>query len=257
MAESVLVACNTLTSIQTPAYADHTRFWYRMGKEFPKLNFHQLNARRVSIDRFRNNAFLIAARQKMDYLLFIDDDMQFDYKIFRMLYDGCKKEKYDILAALNYIRGYPFDPMAFKFSKDEERKRLVFLTDEEIDGAQGKIVPCEAIGTAVCLINMKRLRDIPAPWFITGPHNTEDIYFCCQVRHYLKKAKIGVHTGAITGHLLDAETLSYFTRPKLLKYFESYMTPEQIEGTKNQDRGLAYISENILPMITSSGEEKK
>jgi len=249
--KKVLVACNTLTAIQQPAYTDHTRFWYRLGVEYGrKLQFYQFNARRMSIDRFRNTAMLYAINMQMDYLMFVDDDMQFDYTIFSQLYSGCTKEGYDILAALNYIRGYPFDPMAFKICGGEgERKRMLHLEDTAIDEASGKIIPCDAIGTAVCLIKLKNLKKIPAPWFLTGPHNTEDFYFCVKARDIYKKTKIGVHTGAITGHLLDPEIISYHNRKNQQAYCESYMTPGAVEMAKAQDRGLEYVNENILPLI--------
>lgn len=247
----ILLACCTLTSIDAGPYMDHSRLYYRLGKEFPHIQFGQMFSKRMSIDRFRNMAGQIAHDSGFAYLMFIDDDMQFDYGIFKQLY----KPKWDILAALNYIRGYPFDPMAFKYVQDikskKAMKQMLHLTDEEIDNANGGILKCDAVGTATCLIKVSTtFAKIQPPYFLTGPNNTEDIYFCIKAREYYKKIKIGVHTGAITGHRLDPEVISYYTRKKLQAYYESYMTPAEIEKIKGTgDRGKEYVESEILDMV--------
>lgn len=261
----VLAACCTLTSIGVGPYIDHTRLFYRLGKEYPKVEFHQFFVRRMSIDRFRNSAASMALTLGCDYIFFFDDDMQFDYTIFGQLLEGCKKYGYDILAALNYIRGYPFEPMAFKFVQDVEGKKgnkhLIPLTDEDIEEAiatESGIYRCGAIGTATCLIKVKTaVKYIQPPWFLTGPHNTEDIYFCLKSQTHNKKVKVGVHCRAITGHLLDPEVISYDTKKNLMKYHESYMSPDQIEKAKDYgDRGRGYIVDEVLPLIDEPTEVK-
>jgi hypothetical protein len=244
----VLVACTTLTSVGSGPYMDHMRLYYRLSKDHPNIDFHQMFSHRNSIDRFRNLAFKVAVQGNLDYLMFIDDDMQLPHDTFTKLYAACE-EGYDILAALNYIRGYPFDIMAFKEEEEGEDKKkyLVALKGEDLpDPLDGSVVDCTAIGTAVCLLNMKRLKDVPAPWFITGPHNTEDIYFCLKAKESIPDLRVGVHTGVVTGHVLDPEVISYYTRPALMKYMESFMTPLFAEATKNKgQRGEAYVEENI------------
>jgi hypothetical protein len=252
--KSVLVACNTLTSVGIGPYADHMAMFYRIGRSFRDIDFHQCFAKRMSIDRFRNFAAKVAVDGGFDYLFFLDDDMQMSgAEVFLKLYAA----KYHIIGALNYIRGYPFDPMAFKYvSDDGKTRRLVHLTDEEIDDARqtGKcIIPVGAIGTAVCLIDVKQtFAKMPAPWFLTGPHNTEDIYFCIKAAEYNKRCRIGVHADAITGHVLDPEVVNYHTRKHLQAYYESYMSKADIESARGTgDRAEGYITENILPGLTN------
>jgi hypothetical protein len=215
----------------------------------------------MSIDRFRNSAARIALDGDMDYVMFIDDDMQFEYTIFQKLLDT----RYDIIGALNYIRGYPFDPMAFKYGATQSKKdvkHLEHLSDKEIDDANsiagGKVLKCDAIGTAVCLINVKTtIKRMGPPWFLTGPHNTEDIYFCIKAKQYNPKVKIGIHSGAITGHRLDPEVISYNTRKHLQAYYESYMTKEQIESARGTgDRAEGYIENNIEPGLLPDSEDE-
>ena len=40
------------------------------------------------------------------------------------------------------------------------------------------VYDCSAVGFSFCLIKMDVLLKCPKPFFITGPKNTEDIYFC-------------------------------------------------------------------------------
>lgn len=252
--KSVLVACNTLTSVGLGPYADHMAMFYRIGRSFRDLDFHQLFAKRMSIDRFRNLAARVAMDQKHDYLMFIDDDMQMNgADVFFKLFAA----KCHIISALNYIRGYPFDPMAFKYVSDDNGKtrRLEHITDREIDEARQSgnfIIPCGAIGTAVCLIDVKQtIAKIPPPWFLTGPHNTEDIYFCIKAKEYNKRCRIAVHVDAITGHVLDPEVVNYHTRKNLQVYYESYMSKSDIEAAKGTgDRAEGYVEDNIIPGLT-------
>lgn len=244
---TILIACNTLTAIHGEIYHNHARFFYRLGRDYPQFEFKQLFARRLSIDRFRNTAAKMAVQFGCKYLLFIDDDMKFPHDMLGKLVSACERG-FGIVAALNYIRGYPFKAMSFKVEDpDAPRRRLVNLTEEDIKEAvsSGSVIDSDAIGTAVCLIDTEVLKKTPAPWFITGPHHTEDIYFCIKAQEYIPGLKIGTHCGVITGHMLDPEIISYGTRSALLKYYETFMTPAEIEMQKEGDRGLGYIKENI------------
>src|SRR5438309_603583 len=100
---SVILACNTLTQIQQGPYFDHMRFAYRLGLDFPHIQFIQFFAKRISIDRFRNWVTRVAIQRGARYILFIDDDMQIPYDTFHKLYYG--SDQYDILSAFTYIRG--------------------------------------------------------------------------------------------------------------------------------------------------------
>lgn len=245
----VLVACNTLTQIQGEIYQDHSRFFYRLGKEFPDITFHNIFSRRVSIDRFRNYAVQTALQLGCDFLFFIDDDMKIPVGCFAKLYKAVKK--YKVIGALNYIRGYPYKPMAFIEQIEGTGKHVEPATDEQIDAAvnTGTVLECAAIGTAVCLIDCSLFKTTPGPWFVTGPHSTEDIYFCYKAKEHNPKLKIGTHCGILTGHQLEPEYISYHNRKRLQDYEESYMTPEQIEMQRTGDRGIGYIRANVEPIL--------
>lgn len=255
--KKVLVAINTLTSINDGPYRDHAMLFYRLGRNFPRIDFGQMVGKRMSIDRFRNTAAKVAITQDFDYVLFIDDDMLFESPrdIFKMLY----KANIDIISAFTYIRGYPFKIMSFKEVKIDGHIHLDNLNEDDLNPDNPKmrkdgVLMCDAIGTAVSLIKTSVLRAVPSPWFVTGPRNTEDIYFCCKAKDVMKNVKIGMHTRAITGHLLEPEVISVHTRSHLRAYYESYMSPEEIkEHNRSQldsgDRGQDYVDQEVTPIL--------
>ncbi len=238
---SIVVACNTLTSISGETYPYHMKAFYDMGRRHPEYNFFQYFGSRVSIDRFRNGAADLAIKLGARYLMFLDDDMTITPDVFTKLLKGCELGGYGILAAFNYIRGYPFKIMSFKYDLVSGHRRLTNLTQRDVSGVSDGIVPCDAIGTAVCLISMEIVNKTPKPFFLTGPHGTEDIYFCLNAKHYNPELKIGMHTGALTGHLLDPEKISHGTRAALMAYYESFMTPVEIAAAKEDTPGLAIV----------------
>tara|TARA_R110000822_G_scaffold3867_3_gene16466 strand:- start:1061 stop:1906 length:846 start_codon:yes stop_codon:yes gene_type:complete len=243
----VLIACNTLTGIHGEIYHNHARLFYCLGRDYPKFDFKQFFARRLSIDRFRNMAAKLAIQQGCKYLMFIDDDMKLPHDSFGKL-EAAMRQGYGIVSAFTYIRGYPFEIMSFKYEDPKAKpRRLINLTNEDLPSPLGPVVPVEAIGTAVCIISVDVLRKTPGPWFVTGPHHTEDIYFCIKAKEYNPKLKIGMHTGISTGHLLDPECITDGTRDALLKYHEAFMDPFQVEMAKNKDRGQAYVEQNVEP----------
>lgn len=239
---SIMVACNTLTSISGETYPYHMKLFYEMGRRHPNYNFFQLFASRMSIDRFRNWAAEQAIAYGCRYLMFMDDDMTITQETFGLLLEGCEHQGYGILAAFNYIRGYPFKIMSFKYDLMAGHKRLRNLLQEDINrAAPGSIIACDAIGTAVCMISVDTIRNTPKPWFLTGPHGTEDIYFCLDAKAHNPELKIGMHTGCITGHLLEPEKISHETRASLMTYYESYMSQADIAAAQADLPGLAVV----------------
>lgn len=239
----VLVACNTLTSIAQPAYTDHKNLLFAMARRHPDIEFVQMDARRLSIDRFRNQAAMIARRAALDYIFFIDDDMLLPPDTFTKLYEA----QYDIIAAFNYIRGYPFKIMSFKYDLRCQTRRLVNVTDEDLPSSLGEVINVDAIGTAVCLIKTTVFDGVQQPYFLTGTHGTEDIYMCLKCKETNPDIKIGMHTGVITGHLLDPEVISYHTRKALMHYHESFMSVGELEAAKARDPEVVKVPAIRIP----------
>lgn len=194
----ILVGCNLLTSVDSLVYPNHMQMWYRLGRNYPDIEFFCCMPRRMPIDTARNMAAKVAIEQECDYLFFYDDDVIVPVDALSKLIAA----KADVAAGLTYIRGVPFNPMIFEMKKDGKNWTLPYMRDFK-KKAKGTIVDCHAVGFSCVLIDMTALKSIPAPYFMTGTNNTEDVYFCCKLKDHNPKAKIVVDYSVSTAHLLD------------------------------------------------------
>lgn len=240
--KTVVVGVNTLTSVDQAVYSNHCQFWYRLGKNMPDYRFILCNPRRMSIDNMRNTAAKIALENDAD-LMFIDDDVLIPVNTLPMLY-ACDA---DIAAGWTIIRGYPFKNMIFTFD-NEEKTSLTHWNGPENQG----VLTCDAVGFSCVLIKHELLKQIEPPYFVTGPHNTEDIYFCMKARDYKKDTKCVCNLDVKTSHNIGAEYVDPLNMPLYKKYMEAQM-PELITRVeppfeaKPMDPGSNGISyENVL-----------
>lgn len=235
----VLICTNILTVIDAAAYISHCNFWYRIGKTYPKDTFISMTPPRMSIDQARNWSARMALEMECDYLLFLDDDMIIHPDTLASLIDADQ----DIVMAHTYIRGVPFNVMSF--IKKEDGGLHYFNDYKEHINKKG-IVPCDAVGFAVCLIKMDLIRKMEAPYFVTGTHHTEDIYFCCKARREISEdVSIAVDTRVPTGHLLHKEFVHEGNVDKLKVFYDVAV---EVKDTKekeavNGDRGTAYYDQ--------------
>ena len=171
----ILVAVNTLTSVESSVYSNHCQFWFRLGRSSPH-DFILYHPKRTSIDRMRNTAAKLAIENGCDYLLFVDDDVLIPVNAIDCLIEADG----DCVAGWTIIRGYPFKNMFFRYSKE---LNLVNLRDDELPEGSLKedsreIIPVDAVGFSCVLLKVESLKKVETPYFVTGPYNTEDIYFC-------------------------------------------------------------------------------
>ena len=204
-----VIAICTLTSIQNKAYATHLQFAYKLAKENPEFQFILFTPYRMSIANFRHMAARAALESQAEYLMFIDDDAVLinHANMFKELKDKIDgDENKHVVMPLTYVRGYPFNPMFFKFVKEpiEEGKGVDFYTDFKDQPVDDKnLLEVAAIGCHTCLIKTEVFKSIPEPWFLTGMNNTEDVYFCMKCRDYIENIGIYVATDICASHLLD------------------------------------------------------
>lgn len=231
----ILVGVNVLTMIDDEIYGSHSNLWFRLGRNYPNITFFKYHPRRTSIDNMRNFAAEIALRQECDYILFIDDDVSIDPDILGHL---LKAEK-DVIMELTYIRGYPFNVMAFKEVVKEERGTILdFYNDYEKDMDENGLVKCDAVGCSCVLIDCNILKKMSMPYFVTGTRaHTEDIYFCIKAR-IEAGAEIWMDANKPTGHLLDKEFLTKSNVSQLRAYYESIGFKKEEESG---DRQLDYL----------------
>jgi hypothetical protein len=186
----------------------------------------------MSIDNMRNAAVKCAIANNCDYLMFIDDDVIVEPHTFKSLYE-CKL---DVAMALTFIRGYPFDPMFFKWDEIKENlKRYVEYKDHIGDAG---IVLCDAIGCSCVLFKTWMFKELEEPWFQTCKNCTEDVYFCLMMHEKLKVPfTMGVDTKVPTSHKLGPEYIGPLNREAMLTYCET-LNPE----LKRQKPELAIVT---------------
>lgn len=249
------IGINTLTAVEQPVYANHLNLFYRLGKHYPNDTFGLFTPRRTSIDRMRNSLAKMAIEQDYDYIAFIDDDVIVPLDLFDKFY----KADVDIIAGWTLIRGYPFENMFFEFTSDKN------LTTNKDQTRENVVTDVDAIGFSTALIRVDLLKKIPPPWFVTGPTNTEDIYFCLKARQYVPDCTIKVDKSIETAHILGPEIIAPWNREDYKKYFEA-QNPDVLKSPipyleKNGDRGVDYLEmvkgplpahSKILPMAQAN-----
>jgi len=236
--KTIVVGVNTLTAVDQAIYSNHSQFWFRLGRNMPDYNFILCNPRRMSIDSMRNMAAKIAVENNAD-LMFIDDDVLIpkDFTLQRLI--ACDA---DIAAGWTIIRGYPFKNMIFVFD-NEEKTSLTHWTGPEKTG----ILPCDAVGFSCVLIKHELLKLVEPPYFVTGPHNTEDIYFCMKALQTKPGCKIVVDLDIKTSHNVGAEYIDPLNMPFYKKYMEEvepklleWKEPVFVAKPVDPDNGITY-----------------
>jgi glycosyltransferase involved in cell wall biosynthesis len=227
-----LVGVNTLTSVDQVVYLSHCNFWTKTVKQYPDDEFVFYAPYRMSVDNMRNAAVDAALEYKCDYLLFIDDDVVIEPHTFKSLFE-CNL---DVVMALTYIRGYPFEPMFFAF-KDGAKQQLALYGDFKNDIKENGIVYCDAVGNSCTLYKTWMFKEIPKPWFVTIPNRcTEDVYFHLLMLEHLKTpVKVGVDTKVPTAHKIAPEYISMGNRDALMAFTEAvYPVVKHDKGSNNK-----------------------
>lgn len=229
----VLIGINTLNSIDQLTYSNHIQFFYRLGRNHPEIDFGLSCPRRMSIDRMRNTTARVAVDNDFDYVMFIDDDVLVPFDAFTKL----KALDKDIAAGHTIIRGYPFNNMFFRFT-DETKQAL-----ENYNDPPPGVVDCDAVGFSCVLIKTSLLKKVPPPWFVTGTHNTEDIYFCLKSREAVPECTIAVDQSIITGHIVGSEIVSLINKESYKRFTEETDPSVRVEKPSNKhgDRGDSYL----------------
>ncbi len=230
----IFIGINTLTSIEQPVYSNHLQFFFRLGRN-TQHDFAINTPRRMSIDRMRNQTAKLALEWEADYLMFIDDDVVIPINSLDRLIN-CNS---DIAAGWTLIRGYPFQNMFYRYV-DGNPQAIENFPDSALPIIADQ-VKVDAVGFSCALIKCELLKKVPQPWFVTGPSNTEDIYFCIKARHFLPDTSIVVDTSIKTSHALGTEYISPDTKEAYRNYHEVLYPDSAKEREKEVDRGEGYL----------------
>lgn len=232
-----LIGINVLTSVDSQVYGNHAAWFFHLGKLSVEKGweFILFTPWRCSIDRMRNQAASIALLNECDYLMFVDDDMILQLDTLEHLVEADK----DIVMAHTYIRGYPYNPMAFKGVGNfgDENYELKYYTDIEEHADEKGLVSVDAVGFATVLIKCSLLKRLSKPYFVTTANSTEDVYFCLKAKAEVPNVSIAVSLKCPTGHLLDKEFVHRDTVKALRNFYEELNGKEE---NKPIDRGDSY-----------------
>jgi hypothetical protein len=246
-----LVLVNTLSSVNPYIYSNHCAFWAKTKEQFPKDEFFFFTPPRMSIDMARNHAAKAALANECDYLLFIDDDVLILPETFKSLHEVASSG-YDSVGGLVIIRGYPFHVMAFKRENGELPyfddlptvwgDKVYPLLKDPVTQDDGLV----AMGFSCTLIKTSLLRRVSPPYFVTGPRNTEDVYFYLKAKEAYPDMRLALVTHLQCGHLLPPEPIEWKTIDIFKEFYEN-MHPElakKLNESSNSERDLEYIKRN-------------
>lgn len=232
----IAVGINSLVATRWQAYSNHIQFFYRLGRSYTDIDFMLVNPPRMSIDRMRNMTATVALEGEFDYVLFLDDDVLVPIDCLKKLIalDA------DVAAGDVIIRGYPFQHMMFRY-KDKAKTRLLAMSNLP-SGPRGPI-DVDAVGFSLCLIKTSvfKLDGMEAPYFITGTHNTEDIYFCLKAKDLNPDLTIKVDTSITCGHILWDEFINTDTKAAFKRYYEQ-INPDLEDPDESINRGTHYLA---------------
>lgn len=229
----ILVGTNVLTSVDTLVYGNHIELFYHIARRTGHEIIH-FAPRRTSIDRMRNMAASMALDYGCDYLMFIDDDILVNKRTLESLIEADK----DIVMAITFVRSYPYNPMFFKWREPGKITALDFYYHWKNQVDEKGLIKCDAVGFSCVLIKVPLLRRVSTPYFVTGPHHTEDVYFCVKCHRELEEPpSIYVDTRVPTSHLMEPELASMHTVEFLREYVEKLRAKDQAQ---NPDRGVEY-----------------
>jgi len=125
-------------------------------------------ARELCIDR--------ALDMGADYLMFYDDDMQFDCSVLMRLL----RHQLPVVAALAFTAREPIVPVLYRMTPKDNG---AYHNEPILDYERDALIKVDAVGFGVVLIQATTFRRVPKPWF-SNPGAGEDIQFCFQCRKY-------------------------------------------------------------------------
>jgi hypothetical protein len=202
--KKVLIGSLTLTMVPQEAYGTHCSNFYQLGRDHPKYDFAFVSPRRMAIDGMRNLCVKLAILGNFDYLYFFDDDTVNDRDVLGRLLPRMKE--FNAISAGYFVRGYPFDPMVFRWIDPVDKSKSMRLykwneykrfTDK--DKVLRKHV-C-GVGCGCTLFRVEDFKKISYPWFQTGLHNTEDAFWFFRAATELESYKVGMDFNIDCGHL--------------------------------------------------------
>jgi hypothetical protein len=204
--KKVVVASLTLTMVPQEAYGTHCSNFYQLGRDCPEYDFAFVTPRRMAIDNMRNMVVELAIKGGFDYLYFFDDDTVNDKNVLGRLLP--RMEEFNAVSAGYFVRGYPFNPMVFRWTDPKKPKKGFGIASYrdyrkriDEDGVMREGVA--GVGCGCTLFRVEDFKKVPYPWFYTGPHHTEDAWWFARAHEKIPNYKVGMDFNIVCGHLCN------------------------------------------------------
>lgn len=175
----------------------HARFVRSVDGEI--FEFWFINIGRIFTPAAREEAAKRALAHKMDWILFLDDDMILPNDLFLRLYRH--RNVADVVCPLAFTRNEPYNPVIYASVEgyDAVNRSDYFVNRYVMNYPKNKLVEVDACGFGAALIKVDILKKITPPYFMCSEGTGEDILFCYKV----KKAggRVFMDTTFNIGHL--------------------------------------------------------
>lgn len=107
-----------------------------------------------------------------DYILWLDDDMQFSTKVWDYLWKGIQHPEVDIIAVNYPTRGAPHQFITRHKGRGDRVSTTVLSSG---------IVQVDFIGLGICLMKTHVVQNLSKPWFRMDEEYGEDVYLCDKI----------------------------------------------------------------------------
>lgn len=163
-----------------------------------EFKFYMASIGRVLTPLARERLTEFALESKMDYMLFIDDDMICPLDLFEKLF----KHNVDVVAPLAFMRMAPFYPVMYKVDEGyDPLQRLEYYQTSSIKNyPKNKLVEVDAVGFGAALIKTEIIKRMEQPWFMSTTKSGEDLWFCYKAKKDAG-ARIFMDTSVQLGHI--------------------------------------------------------
>lgn len=222
--KKVIVGSLTMTAVPQEAYGTHCANFYQMGRDHPDYDISFVTPRRMAIADMRNMVVKLAITGDFDYLYFFDDDTVNDRDVLGRLLP--RMDEFNAVSASYYIRGYPFEPMVFKWA-DREKFRMEGWSHKDFEkhiSADGVLRDnVSGVGCGCTLFRVEDFKKVPYPWFFTGHGHTEDAWFFTQAHKNIEDYKVGMDFNVVCGHLCNPIYVDHHNVKVLRKFHKQLL----------------------------------
>ncbi len=169
----------------------------------PRYEFYWYSTGRILTAFAREKLVEEAIKARCDYILMIDNDMLLPPAYVKNMFKNLQEHpEIDILAPLAFMRNPPHFPVIYSVTEGYDANRgTTYYTNNVVKNyPKDQLIECDAVGFGSVLINMRILKKMSSPFFMSTTGSGEDIWFCNKARSEAD-ARIFVDTRIKLGHL--------------------------------------------------------